>query len=73
MQATSPLDPRVLDTMMPYMMDLYGNPHSRTHTYGWETEKAVDKAREVSIHFRLIMRKGGGGGKGSWRGSSGTY
>lgn len=48
MQATSPLDPRVLDAMMPYMMDLYGNPHSRTHTYGWESEKAVDKAREVS-------------------------
>ncbi|KAG2210346.1 hypothetical protein INT47_003331 [Mucor saturninus] len=46
MQATSPLDPRVLDAMMPYMMDLYGNPHSRTHTYGWESEKAVDKARE---------------------------
>lgn len=48
MQATSPLDPRVLDAMLPYMTGLYGNPHFRTHTYGWETEKAVDKAREVS-------------------------
>ncbi|KAF9976440.1 cysteine desulfurase [Actinomortierella ambigua] len=46
MQATSPLDPRVLDAMMPYMTELYGNPHSRTHSYGWETEKAVDAARE---------------------------
>jgi cysteine desulfurase len=48
MQATSPLDPRVLDAMMPFMTELYGNPHSRTHAYGWETEKAVEKAREVN-------------------------
>lgn len=47
MQATSPTDPRVLDAMLPYMTELYGNPHSRTHKYGWETEKAVEKAREV--------------------------
>ncbi|ORX52786.1 cysteine desulfurase [Hesseltinella vesiculosa] len=46
MQATSPMDPRVLDTMMPYLTELYGNPHSRTHTYGWESEQAMDKARE---------------------------
>lgn len=49
MQATSPLDPRVLDAMMPYMTDIYGNPHSRTHQYGWETEKAVENARAVSV------------------------
>jgi cysteine desulfurase len=47
MQATSPTDPRVLDAMLPYMTELYGNPHSRTHKYGWETEQAVEKAREV--------------------------
>jgi len=46
MQATSPMDPRVLDAMLPYMTDLYGNPHSRTHQYGWESEKAVENARE---------------------------
>ncbi|KAI8644865.1 cysteine desulfurase [Parasitella parasitica] len=46
MQATSPTDPRVLDAMIPYMTELYGNPHSRTHKYGWETESAVEKARE---------------------------
>lgn len=46
MQATTPMDPRVLDAMLPFYTGLYGNPHSRTHAYGWETEKAVDSARE---------------------------
>lgn len=45
-QATTPIDPRVLDAMMPYMTNMYGNPHSRTHQYGWETEKGVEVARE---------------------------
>ncbi|KAJ9225514.1 hypothetical protein DTO169C6_2247 [Paecilomyces variotii] len=45
MQATTPLDPRVLDAMLPFLTGLYGNPHSRTHAYGWETEKAVEEAR----------------------------
>lgn len=45
-QATTPMDPRVLDKMMPYMTNYYGNPHSRTHHYGWETESAVEEARE---------------------------
>lgn len=45
-QATTPLDPRVLDSMLPYLTSYYGNPHSRTHAYGWETEKAVEKARK---------------------------
>ncbi|KAL3680635.1 hypothetical protein R1sor_023591 [Riccia sorocarpa] len=45
MQATSPVDPRVLDAMMPYFTDQYGNPHSRTHIYGWESEDAVERAR----------------------------
>ncbi|XP_022173372.1 cysteine desulfurase, mitochondrial [Myzus persicae] len=44
-QATTPLDPRVLDAMMPYMTHSYGNPHSRTHMYGWESEEAVETAR----------------------------
>ena len=46
MQATTPLDPRVLDVMLPFMTDLYGNPHSRTHYFGWETEDAVEGARK---------------------------
>lgn len=45
-QATSPLDPRVLDAMLPYLTSFYGNPHSRTHSYGWESEKAVEEARK---------------------------
>ncbi|KAG8895606.1 cysteine desulfurase [Tulasnella sp. 403] len=46
LQATTPMDPRVLDTMLPYLTDQYGNPHSRTHAYGWEAEEAVDTARK---------------------------
>uniref|UniRef100_A0A383VZF3 cysteine desulfurase n=1 Tax=Tetradesmus obliquus TaxID=3088 RepID=A0A383VZF3_TETOB len=46
MQATTPMDPRVLDAMLPYMVDQFGNPHSRTHLYGWESENAVEKARQ---------------------------
>ncbi|NXY21200.1 NFS1 protein, partial [Atrichornis clamosus] len=44
-QATTPLDPRVLDSMLPYLTAYYGNPHSRTHAYGWESEAAMEKAR----------------------------
>uniref|UniRef100_A0A0N5ALX6 cysteine desulfurase n=1 Tax=Syphacia muris TaxID=451379 RepID=A0A0N5ALX6_9BILA len=40
------LDPRVLDAMLPYMINMFGNPHSRTHQYGWEAEKAIEKSRE---------------------------
>ncbi|KAJ8042426.1 Cysteine desulfurase, mitochondrial [Holothuria leucospilota] len=43
--ATTPLDPRVLDAMLPYSVSYFGNPHSRTHSYGWEAEEAVEKAR----------------------------
>ena len=45
-QATTPMDPRVVDAMMPYLVTHYGNPHSRTHSYGWQSETAVEKARE---------------------------
>ncbi|CAD8205703.1 unnamed protein product [Paramecium pentaurelia] len=44
-QATTPTDYRVLDAMLPYLTNQYGNPHSKTHSFGWETEKAVEKAR----------------------------
>ena len=45
-QATTPLDPRVLDAMLPYLVINFGNPHSRTHAYGWESEKAMEDARK---------------------------
>jgi len=45
MQATTPVDPRVLDAMLPFYVGEYGNPHSRTHAYGWDSEKAVEVAR----------------------------
>lgn len=45
-QSTTPLDFRVLDAMLPYMLASFGNPHSRTHAYGWEAEQAVEDARE---------------------------
>lgn len=48
-QATTPLDPRVLDAMLPYLTSFYGNPHSRTHAYGWESEAAVEHARKVIL------------------------
>lgn len=45
-QATSRMDPRVLQTMLPYFTEDYGNPHSRTHIFGWSAAQAVEKARE---------------------------
>lgn len=45
-QATTPMDPRVLDAMLPYQVNFYGNPHSRTHAYGWESESAMERARQ---------------------------
>lgn len=44
-QATTPTDPRVVDAMLPFLTEQYGNPHSRTHLYGWEAEEAVEGAR----------------------------
>ena len=44
--ATTPVDPRVADKMIPYLREQFGNPASRSHMYGWSAEKAVEEARE---------------------------
>ena len=43
--ATTPVDPRVVDAMLPWLRENFGNPASRTHAYGWTAEAAVEKAR----------------------------
>ena len=43
--ATNPVDPRVVDAMIPWLREHFGNPASRSHAWGWEAEEAVEKAR----------------------------
>ena len=50
-QATTPLDPRVRDAMLPYLGELFGNPHSINHAYGWQAADAVRVARGQVAEF----------------------
>jgi cysteine desulfurase len=56
-QATTPVDPRVLEAMLPYFSERFGNPHSVHHAYGWEADEAVEIARTQVA--RLIGARAG--------------
>jgi len=51
--ATTPVDPRVVEKMIPYLYERFGNPASRSHGYGWEAEEAVENARR---HVAGLLR-----------------
>ena len=46
------MDPRVLDSMLPYLTNNFGNPHSKSHKYGWYTEIACENAR---LHIANVI------------------
>jgi cysteine desulfurase len=50
-QATTPVSARVIDIMIPYLREIYGNPHSNDHYFGWESRQAVDTARKNVATF----------------------
>jgi len=58
--ATTPVDPRVLERMLPYFVERFGNPSSRNHAFGWEAAEAVEQARAqvarlIGAHHREVI------------------
>jgi len=47
------MDPRVLDAMLPFLTERFGNPHSKSHALGRQAEEAVEEAREVRVDHLL--------------------
>ena len=54
--ATTPVDPRVVDAMVPWLREHFGNPASRSHAFGWEAEKAVETAPSMSPRWSTAIR-----------------
>lgn len=59
-QATTPVDPRVVDAMLPYFTEHFGNAASRLHSFGWRAQEAVERARQqvadlIGAHLREIV------------------
>ena len=56
--STTPMDPRVLDTMLPYFVEKFGNAASRNHAFGWAAEEAVEQANILGRLFSEALQAG---------------